>query len=504
MQPLDPTPHPLDHLTRRGDPAAPALVTREGVLDYAGLEAAVGALAAALQARSLAPGARVASWLPKGRMASLLPLACARAGLVHVPVNPLLKRGQVAHILADSEASLLLTARARCELLEQGDLPAGCAAVLDAEAEAMFVCAERLPPSKAAPDSLAALLYTSGSTGRPKGVMLSHANLWLGAISVASFLGLTAEDRVLAVLPFAFDYGQNQLLSAWAAGASVVPIEYMLPRDVIRAVERHEITTLAGVPPLWVRLIETPWPPRAALALRRLTNSGGRLAASMVRRMRELFPAAELHLMYGLTEAFRSTALDPAFVDMHPDSIGTAVPFAEILCVRPDGSLCAPDEEGELVHCGPLVAKGYWGDPERTAERFRPAPPSSRYGGTAVWSGDRVRQDGEGLFYFVGRDDAMIKTNGNRVSPTEVEEAAVASGVAAEAVALGVPDDRLGEAIALVVRPAAPHQEEALRAWLKRELPNFMQPSLILWRDELPRSPNGKLDRERLKSELMA
>ncbi|HEX8364851.1 MAG TPA: acyl-CoA ligase (AMP-forming), exosortase A system-associated [Allosphingosinicella sp.] len=504
MQALDPTPHPLDHLTKRGAPDAPALVTREGALDYAGLEASVGALAAALKGRGLAQGARVASWLPKTLMTSLLPLACARAGLVHVPINPLLKRAQAVHILADSGASLLIGNQARLATLEGGELPDGCSAATDAEAAAMLAAGDRLPPSKADPDELIALLYTSGSTGRPKGVMLSHANLWLGAISVASYLRLAPEDRTLAVLPFAFDYGQNQLLSTWAAGACVVPLEYLAARDVIRAVERHEITTLAGVPPLWVQLVEAPWPPRAALSLRRLTNSGGRLPASVVRRLRELFPAAEVHLMYGLTEAFRSTTLDPAFVDLHPDSIGTAIPFAEILCVRPDGSLTAPDEEGELVHCGPLVAKGYWQDEARTVLRYRPAPPGSRYGGTAVWSGDRVRQDGEGLLYFVGRNDAMIKTSGNRVSPTEVEEAAVASGVALEAVALGLPDPRLGEAIALIVRPAAPEREEELRASLRRELPNFMQPSTILWRDELPRSPNGKLDRERLKSELMA
>ncbi len=504
MQALDPTPRPLDHLARRGDPGAPALVTREGELDYAGLDRAVGALAAALKVRGLEAGARVASWPPKSRMTAVLPLACARAGLVHVPVNPLLKRSQVAHVLADSEASLLVTGRARLGTLEEGDVPAGCAAVLEDEGAEMLAGSDALPLSSVDPDSLAALLYTSGSTGRPKGVMLTHANMWLGAIGVASYLGLTAADRILAVLPFAFDYGQTQLLSPWAAGASVHPLEYLAARDVIRAVERHEITTLAGVPPLWVQLVEAPWPTRGALALRRLTNSGGRLPASIVRRMREIFPAAEIHLMYGLTEAFRSTTLDPAFDDIHPDSVGSAVPFAEILCVRPDGTLTAPDEEGELVHCGPLVAKGYWKDVARTAERFKPAPSASRYGGTAVWSGDRVRQDAEGLFYFVGRADAMIKTSGNRVSPTEVEEAAVASGLVAEAVALGVPDPRLGEAIALVVRPASGEKEEALRAFLKRELPNFMQPAHMIWRDELPRSPNGKPDRERLKSELMA
>jgi acyl-coenzyme A synthetase/AMP-(fatty) acid ligase len=218
--------------------------------------------------------------------------------------------------------------------------------------------------------------------------------------------------------------------------------------------------------------------------------------------MRELFPAAEIHLMYGLTEAFRSTSLDPALVDLQPDSIGTAIPFAEILAVRADGSPTEPDEEGELVHAGPLVAQGYWNDAERSALRFRPAPPCSEYGGTAVWSGDRVRRDAQGLLYFVGRDDAMIKTSGNRVSPTEVEEAAIASGIAAEAVALGVPDERLGAAIALVVRPATPEREEELRSYLKRDLPNFMQPRHILWRSELPRGPNGKLDREGLKSEL--
>ena len=500
MQAPDPTPRPLDQLASMGDPAAPALLTREGLLDYAGLEAAVGTLAASLKARGFAPGDRVASWLPKTRMTSLLPLACARAGLVHVPVNPLLKRAQVGHILADSGARLLITGKARVGTLEEGDLPDGCAAAAEEEGAAMLAGGDRLPPSGADPDDLAALLYTSGSTGRPKGVMLSHANMWLGAVSVAHYLRLEAQDRVLGVLPLSFDYGQNQLLSTWAAGACVAPIEFLTARDVIRAVEAHGITTLAGVPPLWVQLVEAPWPPKAALSLSRLTNSGGRLPVSIVRRLRELFPAAELYLMYGLTEAFRSTYLEPALLDEHPESIGSAIPFAEVMTSRPDGRLCAPGEDGELVHAGPLVAKGYWNDPERTAQRFKPAPQGSLYGGIAVWSGDRVRQDEEGLLYFVGREDAMIKTSGNRVSPTEVEEAAVASGVVAEAVALGVPDDRLGEAIALVVRGSGP--DEALRNYLRRELPNFMQPTHILWRDELPRSPNGKLDREAIKSEL--
>ena len=496
MVPLDPVPRPIDHLALRGAGEAVAIEDRAGTLDYAGLEAAVGRLAAWLSAQGLAPGERVASWLPKTRAACLMPLAAPRAGLVHVPINPLLKRAQVAHILADSGARLLLTQGPRAETLEGGDR-AEARIALEAEA----VGTDALPPSTADPHGLAAILYTSGSTGRPKGVMLSHANLWLGAISVAHYLRLTPADRVLGVLPLSFDYGQNQLLSAWAAGARVVPLDYLTARDVIKAVDRHDATTLAGVPPLWVQLIEAEWPAVTAAKLKRLTNSGGALTAPLVRALRERFPDADLYPMYGLTEAFRSTYLAPDLVDAHPESIGRAIPFAEVLVVRPDGSRSAPGEPGELVHAGPLVAQGYWRDAKRTAARFRPAPHFAEHRGMAVWSGDTVIEDADGLLRFVGREDEMIKSAGNRISPTEIEEAVLAGGEAAEAVAIGVPDARLGQAILLVLR-GDPAGERALRARLKALLPNFMQPARYEWRAELPRNANGKLDRARLKQEL--
>lgn len=366
--------------------------------------------------------------------------------------------------------------------------------------------ADPLPPSSADPQDLAAILYTSGSTGRPKGVMLSHANMWLGAESVASYLGLGPDDRALAVLPLSFDYGQNQLLSHWYAGGSAVPLDYLTPRDVVKSIERHGVTTLAAVPPLWVQLTELDWPAETTAKLRRLTNSGGALTPDLVKRLRALFPAARLFAMYGLTEAFRSTFLDPALIDTHPTSMGKAIPHAEILVVADSGEIAADNEEGELVHCGPLVAQGYWQDPERTAERYKPAPAASRYGGMAVWSGDRVRRDADGLLYFVGRRDAMIKSAGNRISPAEIEEAALASGLVAEAVALGIPDARLGQAVHLVVRaaPTASDAAEALPRILMQELPNFMQPKQIHWRDAMPISPNGKIDRTGLYAELTA
>lgn len=501
----DPTPRPLDHLALIGARDAPALADKAGVLNHGALDAAVGALAAALLARGLASGDRVASWLPKQRLACLLPLAAARAGLVHVPINPQLKHAQVAHILADSGARLLIAGRGRADTLGPGDRPDGCALIVDEEeGAALFAGADRLPPSSADPQALVAILYTSGSTGRPKGVMLSHANLWLGAVSVSHYLGLGSDDRTLAVLPLSFDYGQNQLLSTWAAGGCVHPLDYLTARDVVRAVGRHGITTLAGVPPLWIQLAEADWPAESVAPLRRLTNTGGRMSVPLVRRLRALFPAARLFSMYGLTEAFRSTYLDPALIDDHPDSIGSAIPFAEVLVVGPDGHLAADGQPGELVHAGPLVAQGYWRDAERTAQRFRPAPAASRYGGTAVWSGDTVVRDTAGLLRFVGRDDEMIKSSGNRISPTEIEEAAIASGAAAEAVALGVADERLGQAILLYARPAGMDPEPRLVDWFRRNLPSFMQPARVVWRDELPRNANGKLDRAALRAEAMA
>ncbi|WP_240883918.1 acyl-CoA ligase (AMP-forming), exosortase A system-associated [Sphingomonas sp. SFZ2018-12] len=500
---LDPVPRPIDHLTLRGAAGDVALVDRAGSLDFAGLEQGVGRLAHWLAGQGLAAGARVATWLPKHRVACLMPLAAARAGLVHVPVNPVLKRAQVAHILADGGAAMLVTQDSRLAALEAGDVPAECRVASEGEAEAALATdGDALPPSAADPDALVALMYTSGSTGRAKGVMLSHANLWLGAISVAHYLKLVPEDRVLGVLPLSFDYGQSQLLSSWAAGARVVPLDYLTARDVIKAVAVHAITTLAGVPPLWVQLLDAEWPAAAATQLGRLTNSGGALTPALVRRLRARFPAADLYPMYGLTEAFRSTYLAPDQIDAHPQSIGRAIPFAEVMVVRADGTRAAPGTPGELVHAGPLVAKGYWRDPERTAARFRPAPDFAASGGIAVWSGDTVVETADGLLRFVGRDDEMIKTAGNRVSPTEIEEAVLAGGEAVEAVALGEPDDRLGQAIRVIARADGdPAEAEArLRARLARELPMFMQPRQYEWRNALPRNANGKIDRVALKT----
>jgi acyl-CoA synthetase (AMP-forming)/AMP-acid ligase II len=224
-------------------------------------------------------------------------------------------------------------------------------------------------------------------------------------------------------------------------------------------------------------------------------------------KLRALLPRTRVFLMYGLTEAFRSTYLPPEEVDQRPDSIGKAIPNAEILVVRPDGTLCGADEPGELVHRGSLVAMGYWNDPAKTAERFKPAPARAAelvLQEMAVWSGDAVRRDRDGYLYFIGRRDEMIKTSGYRVGPTEIEEVVYATGLVTDAVALGVPHPVLGQAIVVVAaaRTAATSGDQQLLDECRRQLPAYMVPAHIEWRDSLPRNPNGKFDRSRLASEL--
>jgi acyl-CoA ligase (AMP-forming) (exosortase A-associated) len=442
---------------------------------------------------------------------------------VFVPVNPLLKPGQVDHILKDCGASILVTSVGRAQSLAD-TLPqcADLASVIIIEDEAISVDVRAKtvlswqtlltlsdsPRTHRAIDSdMAAILYTSGSTGKPKGVVLSHRNMVAGAKSVAHYLQNNPADRLLAVLPLSFDAGLSQLTTTFSSGASAVLHNYLLPRDVLSVIARESITGLTAVPPLWIQLAQLEWPDRARECMRYIANTGGKLPKTAVQRLRAILPKTEVFLMYGLTEAFRSTYLPPSEIDKRPDSIGKAIPNAEILVVREDGTRCSPGEPGELVHRGVLVALGYWNDPEKTAERFRPVPsqdPGLPLPEVAVWSGDTVQMDEEGFLYFVGRKDDMIKTSGYRVSPTEVEEIAYTTGLVGESAAIGVPHPILGQAIVLVVTPAGSRDinpDEVIEE-CKRRLPTFMVPAHLSVKKALPRNSNGKIDRKALMQEF--
>ena len=458
---------------------------------------------------------RVAIYLPKQIETVASFFGTSLGGGVFVPANPLLKAEQVVYILRNCEVRVLITSRDRWREVQAAlgdDSPLTHVVLVDAETtQGSEVAWRDLLSAPSAPASvrpfvdidMAAILYTSGSTGKPKGVVLSHRNLITGAVSVSTYLENHADDRLLAVLPFSFDYGLSQVTTAFRVGATAVLMDYLFARDVIKACEAEKITGLAAVPPIWIQLADLAWPAGVTEHLRYITNSGGRMPRATLAKLRAALPRTKPFLMYGLTEAFRGTYLPPSELDRRPDSIGKAIPNAEILVVKPDGSPCAPDEPGELVQRGSLVALGYWGDPEKTAERFKPLPgqrrelPMTEF---AVWSGDTVRMDEEGFLYFVGRRDEMIKTSGYRVSPTEVEEVVYASGLVGDAVAFGAPHPVLGEAIVLVASPPDGGQADAERllAHCKAHMPTYMVPSHLEWLETLPRNPNGKFDRPQL------
>ena len=510
--------------TARHAPAAPALSYQGVSLAYGELQQCVRDCASALLHLGLQRGQRVAVYLEKREENVIAMFGAAAAGAVFVPVNPLLKPEQVAYILADCGVAVLVTSRER--LAQLAPVLAACPAL-----KHLIVTGERQPdtlqdglpvlswaavmalgtdlpqaPHAVIDTDMAAILYTSGSTGRPKGVVLSHRNMVAGALSVSGYLHNTPQDRILCVLPLSFDYGLSQLTTAFASGACAVLMNYLLLRDIIETVEQEAITGLAAVPPLWIQLSQLSWP--LSTPLRYLTNSGGVMQPGTVDKLRACLPRTQIFLMYGLTEAFRSTFLPPDQLEARPDSIGKAIPNAEILVLRPDGSVCDADEPGELVHRGALVALGYWNDAARTAERFKPLPPQATglvLPELAVWSGDTVRRDAQGFLYFVGRNDEMIKTSGYRVSPAEIEEVAYASGLVGEAVALGVPHPLLGAAIALLVTaaPGMALERSALLAACRARLPAYMMPLWLDIRSEaLPRNPNGKIDRALLAREV--
>ncbi|MED5595362.1 acyl-CoA ligase (AMP-forming), exosortase A system-associated [Janthinobacterium sp. P210006] len=516
--------HDLIFETAQRAPHAPALSWQGEDMAYAALAQCVRDAACTLLALGLQRGARVAVYLEKRPENVSAMFGAAAAGGVFVPVNPLLKPDQVAYILADCNVAILVTSRERlaqlgpalaaCPDLQtvllagegNGEASLGKLRVLPWSGMPAAASASPPMPHAAIDADMAAILYTSGSTGRPKGVVLSHRNLLAGALSVSGYLRNTPQDRILCVLPLSFDYGLSQLTTAFASGACAVLMNYLLLRDIVEAVEQEAITGLAAVPPLWVQLSQLSWP--LSTPLRYITNSGGVMQRSTLDRLRQSLPRTQVYLMYGLTEAFRSTYLAPEQLERRPDSIGQAIPNAEVLVLRPDGSVCEADEPGELVHRGALVALGYWNDAARTAERFKPLPPQATglvLPELAVWSGDTVRRDADGYLYFVGRGDDMIKTSGYRVSPAEIEEVAYASGLVGEAAALGLPHAVLGQAIALLVTPAPGVEllRDSVLAACRARLPSYMVPQWIEIRDGvLPRNPNGKIDRPLLAREL--
>lgn len=499
---------------------------------YKELTDTIQKMANGLIAKGINKGDRIAIFLPKCWPTVISFFAITKAGGIFVPIHPSLKPSQVCHIITDCGASYLITSAQRASQVN-ADL-ANCPTlttliITDDEIniqndkfqldnnfahiyrwqELLSIDTPQIEP-KLIDFDIAAIIYTSGSTGMPKGVILSHRNLVAGTQSVCTYLELQQSDRLLAILPFSFDYGLNQLTSTLSVGGCIVLTEYLLVQDLIRIITKEEITGLAAIPTIWNQLALQSWPPIATQTLRFITNSGGALPVPTITQLSQQLPNTKIILMYGFTEAFRSTYLPFEELQKRPNSIGMAVPNASILVVRKDGSQCDPNEPGELVHRGAFVAMGYWNNQTASAACFRALatqPAKLVQPEICAWSGDIVRQDEQGFLYYVGRKDDMIKTSGYRVSPTEIEQAIRSIVAAQEVAAFGIADQMLGQAV--IVALLLPDSKtdnldiNTIMLQLKHELPTFMLPQRIYTRTDFPKTPNGKVDRNMLASEYL-
>ncbi len=497
-------------------PSKDALVHGDHRLNYQQVARMAAGLATSLRNKNVQRGDRIGIYLEASVPQVISIFGVSQAEGVYVPINALLHPDQVTHIARDCGMKGLITTptklAALAEVLPQIPslefLAVAGAGQIPPVAIPVYQFEELIAPEP--PDAfgessiendLAAILYTSGSTGKPKGVMLSHKNVVAGSRIVSTYLEISEKERILAVLPFSFDAGMNQLMTAFEKGGTLVLINFVFAREIVQTLLKERITGLAGVPTLWSLLTQ----PNSTLEkqpfpnLRYITNTGGAMPQAVLKILRQALPTTRIFLMYGLTEAFRSTYLPPEELDRRPTSMGKAIPDTEIVVLNEQGQLCKPGEVGELVHRGPTVSLGYWNRPEDTSRALRPNPLLPAEMGDCekvCYSGDLVKTDEQGFLYFVGRRDTMIKSSGFRISPTEVEEVLFQTGKLRGAAVIGVPDELLGQSIKAFVVPRDGEQlnVDALLGICADKMPRYMVPKAVEVLNELPKTSSGKVD----------
>jgi amino acid adenylation domain-containing protein len=483
-----------------------ALFSGSESLTFRQLYAEAAAAAQALASLGVLPGDRVGICMQKTVDQVIAILGVLWANAILVPIHPVLRADQVGHMVDDCEMKFLITESARIAELRNA---AHGRVLLGRGPDEEGVCSlgklrrdnqGSEPFFRGQGHDTAAIIYSSGSTGRPKGIVISHRNLADGARIVASYLGTKASDRIASVLPLTSDYSLNQLWQTLFTGASLYLHEFIFPRDLFRLLASERITALPVMPVIISRMFDPQLAgPEVNLdfsSLRYVCSTGGPVTATMLGHLQRTFPDSNIVLMYGLTEAFRSSWLPPDQVTVRPTSIGKAIPEVELYVLDEKGEDCAPGVPGQLVHRGGCVAKGYWNAPEATAERFRKI---DRFPGErVVFSGDLVRQDDEGYLYFLARMDSMIKTYGFRVSPTEIEEHARQFEGLLDVVAFGIDNPEIGHDIAVVYTTTdrAPLLSDALTEHFRVAMPHHMVPRWFVHLESFPATANqGKIDR---------
>ena len=493
-------------------PEREAVVAGAVRLSYAELLDRALRLARALQELGVRRGDRVAVYMDNSAGCATALYGTLLAGGVFVIVNPQTKQDKLLYVLDDCEAAVLLTegSLTRTALAAAASAASIKAVVADGAPEGVegalafedvLASAEPEPNAPGTiPLDLAALIYTSGSTGFPKGVMMTHQSMVFAAGSIAQYLRLGPDERILGLLPLAFDYGLYQLLmNVLKGGTLVLERSFAFPAQIVKRVQEEEATVFPGVPTVYATLLSMRRGMEFELpSVRRVTNTAAALPATFHAELARIFPNALVFAMYGLTECKRVSYLEPELLAEKPTSVGRAIPGTETMVLREDMTPVEPGETGVLYVRGPHVMVGYWNKPEQTAEMIVEGPLP---GEKMLCAQDHFMVDEDGFLYFVGRSDDIIKTRGEKVSPIEVENAIFDIEGVKEAAVIGVADELLGEAIKafVVLDEGAELTEQEIIAACRTRLENFMVPASVEFRAELPTTATGKVRRKSLK-----
>jgi amino acid adenylation domain-containing protein len=489
-----------------------ALVCGDERLTYSEIEDRANRLANGLRNKGIQRGDRVALFLPNSVELAVSIFAVLKCDAIFVVVNSTTKLDKLIYILNNCEVSALILSSSQMPLSEKISnscpsirffvLTGGSGFLADYQKFLVWEevldssSAERIP-SKNIDLDLACLIYTSGSTGEPKGVMSDHSNIIFAVNSITSYIGNTADDVVINVLPLSFDYGLYQLFMVFSFGGRLILEKgFSYPAQVLSQIEKEKVTGFPGVPTIYSILVNMDLSPFDLSSLRYMTNTAAALPPAHIQIIRDTFPGVTLFSMYGLTETKRTLYLPPSQLDVRPDSVGIAIPGTEVWIEDEHGNRLGAGEVGELVVRGRHVMRGYWGDEELTAQRFRPAKFS---GERLCYTGDLFRMDEEGYFYFVARKDDIIKSRGEKVSPKEVENVLYKIDGVHEAAVIGVADPLLGQAIkAFIVKNNSSLTETDVLRFCRNHLEDFMIPKYVQFVDELPKTSSGKIKKTEL------
>ncbi|GAC1445114.1 MAG: class I adenylate-forming enzyme family protein [Chloroflexota bacterium] len=503
----------------RWSPDKTALVCGDRRLSFREIDEASNRVANGLVAEGVARADRVAVYMENSIEVVVAIFGILKAGAIFSVIDSSTKADKLAYMVRDERPVALMTAndtlrrRVMYEMLPlapvplviwTGDLPEGEApdAVRFRDWESLVATESMEAPRVATIDlDLATIIYTSGSTGNPKGVMSTHRNMVFAATSISTYLENTSDDIIFCALPLAFDYGLYQLIMAMRVGATLVlEKNFVFPHRALEIVIRERVTGFPGVPTMFSTLLDLKDLQSYDLkSLRYISNTAAALPVSHIVGLRAAFPRVTLFSMYGLTECKRVSYLPPEELDRRSGSVGIAIPGTEVYIIDHEGNRVGPGVVGELIVRGSHVMRGYWEKPDETAKRYKPG---SIPGEVVLHTGDLFRTDDEGFLYFVGRQDDIIKSRGEKVSPKEIENALYGMEGVLEVAVIGIPDEKLGEAIQIFVAPkaGAPITERDIRAYCARHLEDFMAPKYVEIWPSLPKGGSGKIEKKELRA----